>query len=102
MAFIVFLFIGGTCVYVASKIMSSEERNKVFNKFPIQVENVKEYNNFCAKLVIGFGVAAEATMIGGQMIGGIFSLLSTVLLILEAYITMKIYSKGEKKMLKKR
>ncbi len=41
-------------------------------------------------------------MIGGQMIGGIFSLLSTVLLILEAYITMKIYSKGEKKMLKKR
>ena len=55
MDFIVFLFIGGTCVYVASKIMSSEERNKVFNKVPIQVENVKEYNNFCAKLVIGLG-----------------------------------------------
>ncbi|MCI9336807.1 MAG: hypothetical protein HFH93_04555 [Lachnospiraceae bacterium] len=102
MDFIIFLFIGGTCVYVASKILSSEERNKVFNKFPIQVEDVKKYNKFCASLVIGFGVAAELTMIGGYALGGIFSLLSTVLLIAEAYITMKIYGRGEKKMLKKR
>lgn len=102
MDYILFLFIGGLCAYVASKIMSSEERNKVFNKFPIQVEDVKKYNKFCALLVIGFGVAAEATMIAGHAAGGIFSLLSTVLLILEAYATMKIYSRGEKKMLKKR
>lgn len=102
MDFIVFLFIGGTCVYVASKILSSEERNKVFNKFPIQVEDVKKYNKFCASLVIGFGVAAEATMVVGYGLGGIFNLVSTLLLILEAYITMKVYSKGEKKMLKKR
>ena len=54
-----------------------------------------------AASIIAFCAGMEG-MIGGQMIGGIFSLLSTVLLILEAYITMKIYSKGEKKMLKKR
>lgn len=102
MDLILLLFIGGTCAYVSAKILSSDERNKVFNKFPIQVEDVKKYNKFCAKLVIGFGVAAVVTMFCTYLIGGWVSLVGTLLLIVEAYVAMKIYNKGEKKMLKKR
>lgn len=102
MDFFVFVFIGCTCMYVGAKILSSEERNKTFNRFPIQVEDVKKYNRFCAALVIGFGVVAEITMFCAYAFGGWISLLGSLLLIVEAYITMKIYNKGEKKMLKKR
>lgn len=102
MSFFIFVFIGCTCMYVGAKILSSEERNKVFNKFPIQVEDVKKYNRFCAILVIGFGVVAELTMFCSYITGGLVSIIFTLLLIVEAYITMKIYNKGEKKMLKKR
>ena len=89
-------------MYVGAKILSSEERNKVFNRFPIQVEDVKKYNRFCAALVIAFGVVAEITMFFAYAFGGWISLIGSLLLIVEAYITMKIYGKGEKKMLKKR
>lgn len=102
MSFFIFVFIGCTCMYVAAKILSSEERNKVFNKYPIQVEDVKKYNRFCAILVIGFGVAAELTMFCSYATGGFLGILFTILLIAEAYLTMKIYNKVEKKMLKKR
>lgn len=102
MDLILLLFIGGTCAYVGAKILSSDERNKVFNKFTIQVEDVKKYNKFCAKLVFGFGAVAVLTMFFTYLFGGWVSLVGTLLLIVEAYITMKIYNKGEKKMLKKR
>ena len=99
MDLILLLFIGGTCAYVGAKILSSDERNKVFT---IQVEDVKKYNKFCAKLVFGFGAVAVLTMFFTYLFGGWVSLVGTLLLIVEAYITMKIYNKGEKKMLKKR
>ncbi|MCI8542576.1 MAG: hypothetical protein HFH95_04580 [Lachnospiraceae bacterium] len=102
MSYFVFVFIGCTCMYAGAKILSSEERNKVFNRFPIQVEDVKKYNKFCAILVIGFGVVAELTMLCAYALGGLLSIVFTLLLIVEARIVMKIYSKGEKKMLKKR
>ena len=102
MSIIVFLFIGGMCMYVGGKILSSEERNKVFNKFPIQVEDVKKYNKFCATLVIAFGVVAEITMFFSLITTGLLSVFFTLFLIVEAFIVMKIYAKGEKKMLKKR
>ncbi len=101
MSFIVLVFIGGTCMYVGAKILNSEERNKVFNKFPIQVEDVKKYNRFCAALVIGFGVVAELTTYFAYFTTGLVSMALTVLLVAEAFIVMKIYQKGEKKMLKK-
>lgn len=99
---ILLLFIGGMCMYVGGKILSSDERNKVFNKYPIQVEDVKKYNRFCAALVIGFGVVAEITMFIASVSNGLVSFLLTLLLLVEAVIVMKIYNKGEKKMLKKR
>lgn len=101
MSFVIFVFIGGMCMYVGGKILSSEERNKVFNKFPIQVEDVKKYNQFCAALVIGFGVAAEITTYFAYLTSGVVSIVFTLLLIVEAYIVMKIYNKVERKMLKK-
>lgn len=101
MRFVLFVFIGCMCIYEGAKILACEERNKVFNKFPIQVEDVKKYNRFCAGLVIGFGVAAEFTMYFAYLLGGIVSFLSAIFLVVEAYIVMKIYQKGEKKMLKK-
>ena len=99
---ILLAFVAVMCFSTGAKILSSEERNKVFNKFPIQVEDVKKYNKFCAKLVFGFGVVAVLTMFFTYLFGGWVSLVGTLLLIVEAYVTMKIYNKGEKKMLKKR
>ncbi|MCM1025070.1 MAG: hypothetical protein NC432_01460 [Roseburia sp.] len=102
MDLILIMFVGGVCAYVAGKILSSEERNKVFNKRPIEVVDVKKYNRFCGLLVIGFGVVVEVTIIVSLIVGGIVSLLGTVLIILEAFAVMKIYNKNEIKMLKKR
>ena len=42
MNLVLLIFIGGMCMYVGGKILSSEERNKVFNRYPIQVEDVKK------------------------------------------------------------
>lgn len=89
-------------MYVGGKILSSEEQNKVFTKYPIQVEDVKKYNRFCAILVIVFGVVAEITVFFSLITTGLLSVFLTLLLIVEAYVIMKIYAKGEKKMMKKR
>lgn len=102
MDIILIMFVGGVCAYVAGKILSSEERNKVFNKRPIEVVDVKKYNRFCGLLVIGFGVVVELTIMISLIFGGVVSLIGTVLIILEAFAVMKIYNKNEIKMLKKR
>ena len=111
MDLIIFLFVGAICFPAGMKILSSEERNKVFNRYHIEVEDVKKYNKACGWLVIGFGVVAELTMLCayaaeltlylGSIIQGWYSILLTVGLILEAIIVMKIYGIIEKKMLKK-
>lgn len=102
MNLILMTFIGVMCLYVGIKILSSEERNKVYNKRPIEVVDVKKYNQFCGWLTIGFGVAADLTilLLGDQ--SGWLNLLCTVLLVVEAIAVVKIYVKVEFKMLKKR
>jgi hypothetical protein len=100
MDLIIFVFIAFICINVAVKIFNSEERNKVFNKRPIEVADVKKYNKFCGYLVIG--LAAEITLYAGKIFGGLISVLCTLLLIGEAVLVMFIYNKAEVKMLKKR
>lgn len=102
MDLIIFLFIAFMCINVAIKIFNCEDRNKVFNKRPIEVVDVKKYNKFCGSLVIAFGVAAEITLYAGNLLGGWMSILCTLLLIGEAVLVMVIYNKIETKMLKKR
>lgn len=102
MDMLVLTFVGIMCAYVAIQIFSSEERNQVFNKRPIEVADVKKYNRFCGFLVIGFGLAVEATLFLGFLLGGIVSLISTVAIIAEAFLVLRIYAGYEKKVLKKR
>lgn len=102
MDLVVFVFVGGMCAYVGAKILSSEERNKVFTRIPIEVVDVKKYNKFCGILVLAFGAVAELTLFCSYITSGVLSIVFTLLLIVEAYVVMKIYSKGEAKMLKKR
>lgn len=102
MDLVMLVFVGGLCAYVAGKILSSEERNQVFNKRPIEVVDIKKYNRFCGLLVIGFGVVVELTIFIGFAFGGVVSIICTFLILLEAFLVMKIYNKCEFKMLKKR
>lgn len=99
---ILLVFVAVLCLYVGMKVLSSEERNKVFNKRPIEVVDVKKYNKFCGFLVIGFGVVAEITLFLMISTTGWVSSLLTLLLIPEAYLVLLIYSKIERKMLKPR
>ena len=41
---VAFTFVGIMCLYVGIKILCSEERTKVYNRFSIEVEDVKKYN----------------------------------------------------------
>ncbi len=102
MDMIVITFVGILCAYVAVSIFSSQERNQVFNRRPIEVVDVKKYNRFCGFLVIGFGLAVEVTLFLGFLLGGVVSVICTLVIILEAFLVLMIYSKQEKQMLKKR
>jgi len=96
------VFIGIMCMYVGVKILSSEERTTVYNKRPIDVVDVKKYNQFCGWLTIGFGLVADLTLLLLGNLTGIWSILCSALLIVEAVVVVKIYEKVEFKMLKKR
>ncbi len=99
---ILLVFVAVLCLYVGMKVLSSEERNKVFNKRPIEVIDVKKYNKACGFLIIGFTVAAEITLYFMISTTGWVSTLLTFLLIAEAYLIVVIYNKIESKMLKRR
>lgn len=99
---ILFVFVGVMCLYVGIKTISSSERNKVFNKRPIDVVDVKKYNLFCGGLIIGFGVVAEITIGAMIMTTGIVSTLCTLGVIVEAMLVVYIYNKFELRFLKKR
>ena len=99
---ILFVIVGVLCMYVGVKILSSEERNRVFNKRPIEVTDVKKYNRDCGILVIGFGVVAEITLYFMTRITTWVSGLFTILLIVEAFFVVAIYNRIERKFLKKR
>lgn len=97
-----FIFVGVMCLYVAIKTISSPERNKVFNKRPIDVVDVKKYNQFCGFLIIGFGTAAELTIVAMTLTTGIVSALCTLGIVVEAVLVVYIYQKFELRFLKKR
>ena len=99
---VVIVFVGVMCLYVAIKTVSSPERNKVFNKRPIDVVDVKKYNQFCGGLILGFGMVAELTIVAMTMTTGIVSALCTVGVIVEAILVVYIYNKFELRFLKKR
>ena len=99
---VLLVFVAILCLYVGMKVMSSEERNKVFNKRPIQVKDVKKYNHACGILVIAFGVVAEITIFFMISTTGWISTVLTLLLIVEAFIVVLIYNQIEKKMIKMR
>lgn len=99
---ILFIFVGIMCLYVSIKTFSSPERNKVFNKRPIDVVDVKKYNQFCGGLILGFGVVAEITIAAMIYTTGIISTLCTIAVIGEALLVVYIYNKFELRFLKKR
>lgn len=97
-----FIFTGIMCLYVSIKTISSPEPNKVFNKWPIEVIDVKKYNQFCGGLILGFGIAAEITIAVMIYSTGVVSVLCTLGIIAEAILVVFIYRKMEKKFVKKR
>lgn len=99
---ILLVFVAVLCLYVGMKVLSCEERNRVFNKRPIEVKDVKKYNQACGILVLGFGVVAEITLFFMVYNTGWISTVMTLLLIVEAFIVVLIYNKIERKMLKPR
>ena len=98
---IIFLVVGFLCFSQGIKTYQMEEQNKVFSKYPIRVTDVKKYNQFCGKLMIGFGVVAELTLIAMTSFDGWISTVFALSIIVEAVILMKIYRNGEKKFIKK-
>ncbi len=90
------------CVYYGVKILISEERTTVFNKRPIEVKDVKEYNKACAWLIIGFGVAADLSLLLMSWFDDNIwvKLVLFVSLLVEAYLMTFVYSKIEKKFIK--
>ncbi|MCM1063246.1 MAG: hypothetical protein NC420_02050 [Eubacterium sp.] len=99
---ILFIFVGIMCLYVAIRTFSAPERNTVFNKRPIDVVDVKKYNQFCGGLILGFGAAAELTIVAMMFTTGIWSSLCTVGIVVEALLVVYIYNKFELRFLKKR
>lgn len=94
---ILFVFIGTMCLMLGVRVFCSEEQNKIFTKFPIQVTDVKKYNQACGVLIIGFGVVAEITLFFMVTTEGLMSTLCTLAIIVEALFTMVIYRQIEKK-----
>lgn len=98
---ILFVFIGMMCLMLGMRVFCAEEQNKVFNKRKLPLTDVKKYNHLCGALIIGFGVVAEITIYFMITSEGIASGLFTLAIIVEAVITMVIYSQIEKRMSQK-
>ena len=94
---IVYLVIGFICIVQGARAYQCEEQTKIFSK---QLTDVKKYNQFCGTLFIGYGIVAMITLFGVKAMGGM-NLISTLMLVVEAFILMKIYNNGVKKYLKK-
>lgn len=97
MEIILLVFVGVICIGQGVRVCQAEKTNKVFCKYPLVVKDVKEYNRFCGSLMIGFGIVAELTLLGVFCTRGLISLLLCFLLLLEAFVVMKIYNKNEKR-----
>lgn len=92
-----FVFIGAMCLMLGVKVFWAEEPNKVFTKQKLQFTDVKLYNKLCGALIIGFGVVADITIYFMVTTEGLMSTLFTLVIIVEAVLTMVIYSFIEKK-----
>ena len=101
MDIILFVFIGMMCLMLGMRVFNAEEQNKVFNKRKLPLKDVKKYNHLCGALIIGFGVVAEITIYFMVLSEGIVSGLFTLAIVVEAVLTMVIYSRIEKKMIQK-
>ena len=99
---VLFTAVGVMYLSVGINILRSPGRNTVFNKRSIEVVDVKKYNRLCSVLVFSFGIIAEITMIFMCNTTGWISAVFTLLIIVEAFLMMMIYSAIEKKLLKKR
>lgn len=94
---VAFTFVGIMCLYVGIKILCSEERTKVYNRFSIEVEDVKKYNQFCGWLTIGFGVVADITLLLMGNLQGWWSLVCTILLFWRRLLLSKFMPKQKRK-----
>lgn len=101
MNIIIFTVVAIMCFSIGIREYNSTEQSKIFAKYPIRVNDVKAYNQFCGKLIMGFGAAALVTLCAMDVFNGIISLIMCLLLIVEAVVVMKLYRKGEQKFLKK-
>lgn len=97
-----FVFIGAMCLMLGVRVFWAEEPNKVFTKQRLKLKDVKQYNHLCGALIIGFGVAADITIYFMVSSEGLLSTLFTLVIIVEAVITMVIYSLIEKKCVEKK
>jgi len=95
MATILLVFVGGICFVQGYNAYNCEKQTKVFNKRNLPLKDVKAYNQFCGKLIYGFGIVAVLTLALVPLIPVVGSLLSTILILVEAYFLTKIYSKNE-------
>jgi len=101
MEIILFAFVGIMCLMLGVRVFCAEEQTKVFNKRFLPLKDVKKYNQICGGLIVGFGVVAELTIYFMFRTDGWISSLLTVGIIVEAVLLMFIYSKIERKMIKK-
>lgn len=97
MDLLIVVFIGGICYSQGMKAYNSEETTKVFVKYPLKVDDVKAYNHFCGQLIWGFGVVAVLAMLMMTLLGGWFSLIGIVIMIVAVFVLPTLYRKGEKK-----
>ena len=95
MEFILLIFVMGTCFTQGYNAYTCEKQNKVFNKRNLPLKDVKAYNHFCGKLIYGFGIAASLTMLLTMIGISWLRIAGCVLLIIEAFILLKYYSKKE-------
>lgn len=102
MDIIIFLVVGYLCISQGIKTYYMKEQNKVFSKYPLRVKDVKAYNQFCGKLMIGFGLVAEITLVGMLVTEGWISIVIGLCIIVESYILIKIYRKYEKNFIDKK
>lgn len=99
---ILFAFVGLLCLMLGVRVFCAEEQNKIFNKRPIKVTDVKKYNHVCGVLIIGYGVAAEITLYFLFGSKGWVSTVLTLAIVAESIILVAIYNMVERKFIVKR
>lgn len=101
MEILLFFLICGMSFSQGFKAYTAEEQTNVFNKRKLPIEDVKAYNKFCAKLLYGYGIVAGVTAAFMMVSSGWWSTIFTILIIVEALVLVRIYSKNEIKFLRK-